>query len=501
MTEKTTLNLEYEVKYRVQLQSGIFTAPDTARRIDAMIYRTTSTQEMGCAIGNCTRAVKAVVKHIDEMTEDEFNTKLAELEAKHTSLKPQQTNTSLPPVTATMFANIVAKTLADKESGKDDKPKWKSSRGAAWTSKKQREFALWSDANFRAGDLFVTLSLSEESREKADEKLKQWRKTMRKFVEGQLAAKYGRTLIWRYIGVKEYGKRGTKRKHFHLLYAVVDQNGNDVTNIPEIKSDCKKAIEAEWSGRGGRGGYVGIRTVDRKLGVLCYYLTKDFDENPTYAHAYFKSDSLIPFETTTLDITEEEFNAMFQTYYSGDIINLCEYIEGLPQMQGYRLMKEPQVHSPDPTETEDSPFIRFTILNIRDDIATGKVSPKRNIGDMGYFYGETEEHLEANTFWGLDEKLFLGNGWDCGFETPSGFFADTEVEQYDPVYDLTPSEDTEQRCYRDNAPSAPPPSNEPMPRQRKITSLGLAWFENLPIPQAGRRIVQSNGLIFDEVQL
>lgn len=398
------------------LQSGFFTAPDTARRIDAMMYRTTAAQEMGCAIGNCIRAVAAVVKHMDDMTEDEFDSKLAELEVKHTRPKPanQQSNTSLPPVTSVMFANIVSKALDKKKNNEDNKLKRKSGRGAAWTVKKQREFALWSDTNFRAGDFFVTLTLSEESRDKAEKKLKQWRKVMRKFVEGQLAERYGRALIWRYIGVKEYGKRGTKRKHFHLLFAVVDEDGNDVTNVPEIAFACRQAIEAEWCGR------VKIQKIDRKLGVLCLYMSKDFEDTPTNAHAYFKSDSLIPFETTTLDITEEEFNAMFEVYYNGDIIDLCEYIEGLSQMQGYRLMCEPQVHTPDPAETEDSPFIRFTILNVKDDIEAGLVSAKRNIGDSGYFYGESEGHLEANTFWGVDEQLFLGN-WDNGTGIHSEF--------------------------------------------------------------------------------
>lgn len=158
---------------------------------------------------------------------------------------------------------------------------------------------------------------------------------------------------------------------------------------------------------------------------------------------------------------------------------LVSYIESAPETEGWRVINTYFHDAED--RIDDTTFVSFTIVNISKDIAEGRLGKRRSAADVEIWEDNDPMFSRINCY---------GEGVTVEPKIPFG--------KREWIADPKPRKSTEQRRDDSDNITVEPPTN-PMPRQRKITFCGLQWYEELPIPQVGRRIVHSNGLIFDEV--
>lgn len=207
------------------------------------------------------------------------------------------------------------------------------------------------DNNFGIGNLFLTLDLSDDVVERAERKL-------RTFLNALVAyyAQLGFELKW--ICTREFGKRGTKRKHFHLII-----NGTrwtvDINKIKNLWKYGKISAEeitqaqidnkrAELDAKGNafakdlneiysnQQGECYVESITRVEGALAVYLAKDFDNTHreyrmrTFTH----SENLIEPDIVTEYLESQDFNKLLNGYREGGQKKVRDIIEDECKKQG-----------------------------------------------------------------------------------------------------------------------------------------------------------------------
>lgn len=242
-------------------------------------------------------------------------------------------------------------------------------------------------------------------------------------------------------------------------------------------------IEDRW--KHYSGATVARAEVAYKIGgvwAFAPYMSKcffDCEKHKKNKHYYWRTDNLKSCLTTEKkEIPDDGFNRLIAKLRNNED-EAVAYIEDSPEMENKRVIN---MHFHDAEDRiDDITFVDITIANVTKDIEEGRLNKKRSAADVEIWADNvpmfsrvkhySEDAMPEEPKIPFDERKWVkDNGWKS-----------------------SPSK--KQQCCNDNAQSAP----SLMPRQRKIMSLGITWFENLPVPQAGHRIVQSNGLIFDEL--
>ena len=215
--------------------------------------------------------------------------------------------------------------------------------------KRRIYFIALVDNNFGIGNLFLTLDLCEEVIDRAERKL-------RTFINALAAyyAQLGIELKW--VCSREFGKRGTKRKHFHLII-----NGTrwtvDVNKIKNLWTYGKISAEeitkeqidnkrAELDAEGNafakdlneiytQQGECYVESITRVEGALAVYLAKDFDNTREFRMRTFtRSQNLIEPEIETEYRTAQEFNKLLNAYREAGEKKVRDIIEDECRQQG-----------------------------------------------------------------------------------------------------------------------------------------------------------------------
>lgn len=206
------------------------------------------------------------------------------------------------------------------------------------------------DNNFGIGNLFLTLDLSDDVIERAERKLRTFLDALEAYY-----AQLGIELKW--VCTREFGKRGSKRKHFHLIingtYWTV--NVNKIKSLwtygkidaEEITQESVAAKRAELEADGNAfakdinemyapQGECYIESITRVEGALAVYMAKDFDNtNRQYRMRTFtSSQNLIKPEIETEYREPQEFNKLINGYRDGGEKKVRKLIEDECKRQG-----------------------------------------------------------------------------------------------------------------------------------------------------------------------
>lgn len=273
----------------------------------------------------------------------------------------------------------------------------KSDRKQRYITRRKRDsFRLLVDSNFDEGDLFVTLTFTEEQISKAEDIFKGFLKRLREFY----AKKLGVPL--KYVWVFEYGGT-THRKHVHILINGVDE---------ECRERIKSRISKLWE------GYIDIEVIKRQLGVVAAYMSKSFGEDKLlFAKEYDHSKNLIKPVEAVIDIMPEEYYTPLAICRSHGENETWKYFEGLPQMACKRLLNAPYVYDPD--DSDNSACISGTIIDVSEEVAAGKIGERRGIADITYFAEECGDELiglidDPVLIGSIDEEALI---WEPYFQT------------------------------------------------------------------------------------
>lgn len=218
-------------------------------------------------------------------------------------------------------------------------------------SRKRRiYFIALIDNNFEIGNLFLTLDLSDDVVERAERKL-------RTFLNA-LAAYYAQLGIeLRWVCTREFGKRGSKRKHFHLIIngTMWTVNINKIKSLwtygkisaKEITQEGVAARRAELEADGNAfakdldemyapQGECYVESITRVKGALAVYLAKDFDNTHREyrMRTFTRSENLIEPEVETEYRTAKEFNKLLNAYRESGEKKVRELIEDECRQQG-----------------------------------------------------------------------------------------------------------------------------------------------------------------------
>lgn len=359
-----------ETKYYCKLRSS-----DSGKMIDVLISKSELSQRVALERGRQIRQAKAA--------ERRFEKTLERIEHPKQDEEPKS----------------VVKTEEQIAKRKAEIRKW-------LTGKKKDTFRLKIHDTFKPNDLFVTLTLNNNSIDNGEKLLEAFRQRMRDYFCDEFHEKFT------HIGVKERGIR-TGRLHFHLA---VESGDTDKTR--KIKQEIKR----QWQERGY--GEVHFSALQRKEGVIAAYLDKCFDEAEMYAHAYFEGgDIKRPQKPETAEIDKHVHDKLFAIARNEGETTLAKYIESVPQMKGWRLLSEPIVC--DPFDRIDrTPFIKFTAFNVTEEIQRGELIEHRNIGEIEEWWAEKLTLLE-----GIDVKMQLGD-WEDEVQTASFFRSAWGVDNY-----------------------------------------------------------------------
>lgn len=306
-------------------------------------------------------------------------------------------------------ASVEASANGDTAEGKEGGKSWadyslRERKHRYLTRSKRDRFRLLVDGNFDVGDLFVTLTFTEEQIAEAEKLFKRFLKQLRKFYHDKLGVEL------KYIWVFEYGDY-THRKHVHIL-------------INSVNEDCCDRIKAKisklWKGTSElnsagdkqnevclavKNGNLDIAIIDRKLGVLATYMSKDFgkEDKLLFAKEYDHSKNLIPVVEAVIDIEPSEYYTPLAINREHGEVDTWKYFEGLPQMACKRLLKAPYVF--DEPNGDKSATISGTIIDVSEDVAAGKVGERRSIADVEYIIEECK-----GVFIGvIDVPLLIGD--------------------------------------------------------------------------------------------
>lgn len=255
------------------------------------------------------------------------------------------------------------------------------------TRAKRDRFRLLVDGNFDAGDLFVTLTFTEEQIAAAEKLFKRFLKQLRTFY----AKKLGVAL--KYVWVFEYGDY-THRKHVHILVNSINETCRErikakITKLWKGTSTLNSAGDKQTEVRlDVKNGDLDIAVIDRKLGILAAYMSKDFgkEDRLLFAKEYDHSKNLIPIVETVIDITPEEYYTPLAINRNRGETETWKYFEGLPQMDCKRLLKAPYIF--DEPNGDKSATISGTIIDVSEEVAAGKIGERRSIADVEYIIEE-----------------------------------------------------------------------------------------------------------------
>lgn len=285
-------------------------------------------------------------------------------------------------------ANASGETPSGGTVGRDENRSWseyssdRKRKREYITRRKRDEFRLLVDGNFDEGDLFVTLTFTEEQISKAEDIFKGVLKRLREFY----AKKLGVPL--KYVWVFEYGGT-THRKHVHILINGVDE---------ECRERIKSRISKLWE------GYIDIEVIKRQLGVVAAYMSKSFGEDKLlFAKEYDHSKNLIKPVEAVIDIMPEEYYTPLAICRSHGENETWKYFEGLPQMACKRLLNAPYVYDPD--DSDNSACISGTIIDVSEEVAAGKIGERRGIADITYFAEECDDELIGM----IDDPVLIGS--------------------------------------------------------------------------------------------
>lgn len=291
------------------------------------------------------------------------------------------------------------------------------------TRTKRDRFRLLVDGNFDAGDLFVTLTFIEEQIAEAEKLFKRFLKQLRKFYHDKLGVEL------KYVWVFEYGDF-THRKHVHILVNSVNEDCRDriktkITKMWKGTSELNSAGDMQDEVRlAVKNGDLDIAEIDRKLGVLAAYMSKDFgkEDRLLFAKEYDHSKNLIPVVEAVIDIEPSEYYTPLAINREQGEIETWKYFEGLPQMACKRLLKAPYVF--DEPNGDKSATISGTIIDVSEEVAAGKIGERRSIADVEYIIAECKGEFIGV----IDETLLIGDIDDEMIWQPS-FVTEKQIRQ------------------------------------------------------------------------
>lgn len=304
-----------------------------------------------------------------------------------------------------------------------------------------------------------------------------------------------------YKPFKEYLQNRYKsvyRDELRLLAAL--EEGEDgllhihgMLNIPlSIKSENRQQFlyEIEDAWRHYSGAIIArAEEIEKAYGLFVVkYLSKQFFElckHKKGKHYYWCTDNLRHIEIEKQQVDDNAVRTVIGKARQGED-ELVAYLEDQPEMENKRVI---DVYFHDAEDRiDDITFVELTIVDVSKDIEAGRLNKKRGAADIELWVDALPIFARVNHY---------GEGVTA--TEPKKPFAKREWTN-----DRSTNKRKEQQGKCDNTPSAPMPKLDiptPMPRYRRITFCGLMWWEEMPTPQEGRRIVCSNGLIFDELDI
>lgn len=366
----------------------------------------------------------------------------------------------------------------------EETPEQKAERQARKARKKavdkKLEMALIAENGFEEGyTIILTGSFTNEESDRIkalDDPTREvyikTHKPFREYLQEHYRADYGAEL--RLLTVLEEGERSGLLHTHHMLSTPfqIDEHSEETISFLKWVEDC-------WNHYSG--AEVARAEIAHKVGgvwAFAPYISKCFfniEKHKKGKHYYWATDNLRHLEIEKREIPDEELKKIIGKLRNSED-EAVAYIEDSPVMKNRRVLN---LYFHDVKDRiDDITFVEFIFANITKDIEEGNLGKRRSVADTEIWEDAIPMFLRIKHY-----------GEDATSTSPKIPFDVCEWIIKEPI---TPNE--EEQHSRD---TTTPLST--LPRQREIISNGLRWFENLPVPQEGRRIVCSNCLIFDEL--
>lgn len=271
-------------------------------------------------------------------------------------------------------------------------------------------------------------------------------------------------------------------------------------NIPlSIKAENRQQflfeIEDAWKRYSG-ATIARAEEIEKTYGLFVVkYLSKQFFElrgHKKGKHYYWCTDNLRHIGVDKQLVDDNAVKTVIGKARQGED-ELVAYLKAQPEMENKRVI-DTYFHDAE-DRIDDITFVELTIVDVTKDIEAGRLGKKRSAADIEVWTDALPIFARVNHY-----------GESVTATEPKKPFGKREW-----VIDRSINKCEEQQNKRDNTPSAPIPQLNilmsqldkptPIPRYRPIMFCGLMWWEEMPTPQEGRRIVCSNGLIFDELDV